>query len=313
MTARIRTIMGHLILGLSIVSCGGGDSATGPAWAALAPMTTSRADPAVGVINGVIYVAGGYTFDAAAGALSSVEAYDPVTNSWTSKAAMPARRFSAASAVIGGILYVAGGFDENEVPVNSVFAYNPATNSWSTKTSMFRPRAAPAGGNRAGLFHVTGGSFDSTEVYNPATNTWAYKKGLGTEFYPGATGAVIGDTFYAIVGPTGQPDWDYPVVAFAGTEWTYPTAVPTSRSEASSAVLGGKLFVIGGLANQTTFLRNVEAWDPATNKWSSFRPLPAARYSAVATALDGVIYVIGGISGPVNSPRTEKSIISLKP
>ena len=57
-------------------------------WSPKAPMSVSRVSPAVGVINGVIYVAGGTNSGLT---LASVEAYTPGTNTWAPKAALPTR------------------------------------------------------------------------------------------------------------------------------------------------------------------------------------------------------------------------------
>src|SRR5215469_15231054 len=72
-------------------------------WSSKAPMATARYFLAGGVVNGILYAVGGY--DSAAGQLSSVEAYDPATNSWTAKAAMPTARAGLAVGVVDGVVY----------------------------------------------------------------------------------------------------------------------------------------------------------------------------------------------------------------
>jgi N-acetylneuraminic acid mutarotase len=76
-------------------------------------MPTGRADAVAGVVNGILYVAGGVGCpDIGCGwDLDTVEAYDPVTNAWKTKAAMPTKRMSPAAGVINGVLYVVGGFN----------------------------------------------------------------------------------------------------------------------------------------------------------------------------------------------------------
>jgi hypothetical protein len=57
-------------------------------WAPRTPMPTARTWLTSSVVNGIIYVIGGYN-----GAyLSTNEAYDPATNTWTTKASMPTAR-----------------------------------------------------------------------------------------------------------------------------------------------------------------------------------------------------------------------------
>ena len=90
--------------------------------------------PAVGVINGKLYVAGGR--NAAGTAVATLHVYDPATNTWSTKAAMPSARFGAAGQVINGKLYVVGGTNAAGVVLAATLVYDPATNQWSTKAAM---------------------------------------------------------------------------------------------------------------------------------------------------------------------------------
>jgi hypothetical protein len=76
---------------------------------------------------------------------STVEAYDPATNTWSTKASMPAPLADMSAAVVGGLIYVAGGEYPGTVPGgpvyhSEVYAYNPFTDTWATKASMPRAR-----------------------------------------------------------------------------------------------------------------------------------------------------------------------------
>ena len=61
-----------------------------------------------GVINGVIYVAGGYN----GGALSSVYAYDLLNDKWITQASLPTPRWAPAAGAINGRFFVAGGSND---------------------------------------------------------------------------------------------------------------------------------------------------------------------------------------------------------
>jgi N-acetylneuraminic acid mutarotase len=91
-------------------------------WTTKAPMPTERVLFAVGVLNGVIYVAGG---DGGPGPLSVVEAYDPSTNSWSTRASMPTARYGLAGGVVNNTLFAIGGTDANPVGMSTVEAYTP--------------------------------------------------------------------------------------------------------------------------------------------------------------------------------------------
>ncbi|WP_347566354.1 kelch repeat-containing protein [Scytonema sp. UIC 10036] len=56
------------------------------------------------------------------------------------------------------------------------------------------------------------------------------------------------------------------------------------------------MVVMGGEGSSGVFAQ-VEAYDPATNKWESFAPMPTPRHGMGAVAIGDAIYVAGG--GPV--------------
>jgi N-acetylneuraminic acid mutarotase len=68
------------------------------------PRTHLEADTPV--VNGRIYVIGGWN---GVTALSTVEEYDPATNSWRTLAPMPTARYGLATAVVDGNIYAIGG------------------------------------------------------------------------------------------------------------------------------------------------------------------------------------------------------------
>ena len=97
-------------------------------WQQLAAMPTARNSHAAAVVDGKIYVSGGYT---KSGVLSDAfEAYDPVTNTWTTLASLSHPRADHASAVINGKLCVFGGYSRSG-RTELVEVYSPASNSWA--------------------------------------------------------------------------------------------------------------------------------------------------------------------------------------
>jgi N-acetylneuraminic acid mutarotase len=63
-----------------------------------------------------------------------------------------------------------------------------------------------------------------------------------------------------------------------------------ARLGAASAVVDGKIYVIGGMAGQ----RKVEAYDPATDTWTEKAELGGPTVISSASVVNGKIYVIGG-------------------
>ena len=86
--------------------------------------------------------------------------------------------------------------------------------------------------------------------------------------------------------------------------WMTGEPAPTARTEVAVAALDGLIYVVGGferpgswMIRQSSISTKVEAYDPATNRWSSKPDLPVGLHHAGAAALDGALYVVGGFTG----------------
>jgi N-acetylneuraminic acid mutarotase len=148
-------------------------------WSTRPAMPRPRGASVTGVIDDVIYVAGGL----AGGAVDLVDSYEPSTGTWTELAPLPAPRDHACGAAINGILYVAGGRTGSpDGPVPTVYAYDPSANQWTEKAPMPTGRGGTACGVIDNKLIVVGGEgndadpsgvFPQTELYDPATDTWS--------------------------------------------------------------------------------------------------------------------------------------------
>jgi len=127
-------------------------------------MPTARTVLGVGVVNGILYAVGGISAAAPQG-VSTVEAYDPTTDTWTTKAPMPTPRNSLTIGVMNGILYAVGGGNSSGF-LGTVEAYDPSADTWTTETSMPTARAGLEAGVVNGTLYAVGG-FNPTEL---ATN-----------------------------------------------------------------------------------------------------------------------------------------------
>ena len=79
-------------------------------------------------------------------------------------------------------------------------------------------------------------------------------------------------------------------------QWESMTQMPTHRALAATAVLDGRIYVIGGAFNRNDMATHtVEAYDPVTNTWdTTIQDLPIPICAATAETVDGKIYVMGG-------------------
>ena len=89
------------------------------------------------VLDGKLYAVGGY--DGLGESLSSVERYDPTSNTWEAVAPMTTARGSHAVAVLDGKLYAVGGRGLDG-RLSSVERYDPAVGAWEAVASMAAAR-----------------------------------------------------------------------------------------------------------------------------------------------------------------------------
>jgi hypothetical protein len=86
-------------------------------------MPTARDQVAGAAVNGIIYVAGGYS---STGAVATVEAYNTASDTWSTVAPLPFRLYGASAAALNGTLYVMGGFNSGNATIGNVEAFTPS-------------------------------------------------------------------------------------------------------------------------------------------------------------------------------------------
>jgi len=91
-------------------------------WRERTEMSAPKADHTASVIDGKIYVIGGYfKKDREFKKLSTIEIYDPATDRWTQASEMPMGKWGHKTEVIDGQFYIFGGG-----PATSVQVYDPS-------------------------------------------------------------------------------------------------------------------------------------------------------------------------------------------
>lgn len=170
-------------------------------WATLAPMAAEYAAGAgaTGVINGKIYVVGGYRDGVSVADLSL---YDPQTNTWDhTLPPLPEARDHLVGAAVGGVVYAISGRTGGISGIRGrVDAYDPTSNQWTGRAPIPTPRGGMAAGVVDGQIIVVGGEgsdapsgvFAEVESYDPVGNTWKSlepmrtpRHGMGAAGYEG--------------------------------------------------------------------------------------------------------------------------------
>ncbi len=241
-------------------------------WVAVASLDTARTNIAAVGADGKVYIAGGNLDGGITGfrTVTTLEVYDPASDSWTTKQPMSVKRSRAAAAESGGKIYVMGGIQtNNQAPVATVEEYDPSTDTWTAKADMPTARFG-AGVVTAsdGKIYVFGGgdlsqNFSIVDVYDPSTNSWSSREPMPVA--RNVPGAVLGDD--------------------------------------------GLIYIIGGVPQGGGGLNTVDVYDPATDGWSTGPQMLGERYVfGTAKAANGRIYVVGGVYNDDQSDtnRTEE-------
>ena len=194
---------------------------------------------------------------------------------WKNVAPFPEPREELLGSAAGGKLYVFAGLIPLWKPAGVVYEYDPAADKWTKK----KPMALPA-------HHVALASFNN-KIY-----------AFGGFVYPTSGSAAWVPIDNA---------WEYDP---ATDSWKALAPMPIKRGAASAAVVGDRIYVIGGATTQPWAKENflsqvtpqrglgtVQAYDPKTNTWKELTPMPTPRNHAAIGAVNGKIYVIGGRVG----------------
>ncbi|MYC77375.1 sigma-70 family RNA polymerase sigma factor [Candidatus Poribacteria bacterium] len=147
-----------------------------------------------------------------------------------------------------------------------------------------------------------------------STAQWTQKADMPTVRANFATAVVDGEIF-AIGGQIRAETDEFGELALSKVEmydpetdtWERKADMPTARSAASTSVVDGKIYAIGGeevekikvykgWVNKIKNLPTVEMYDPSTDTWTQKADMPTARSYFSTSVMDGKIYAIGGTS-----------------
>ena len=140
-------------------------------WTVVPRMLSARSFFAGGVIDGRVYVAGGYSTDQFE--LDSAEVLDPVNGVWQPVASMGANMASSDSAVIGGRLYVTEGCAWPFFSSPRGQVYDPKADRWEAMPAGMREgwtgQSVVIDGR---LFVISEYERMKVKVYDPETDSW---------------------------------------------------------------------------------------------------------------------------------------------
>jgi N-acetylneuraminic acid mutarotase len=185
---------------------------------------------------------------------------DHTKSFWTNSSSIPTPRTEVSATAVGDSVYVIGGFNAQGQPANIVEVYNTKNNTWSSAAPLPHPlHHTAAATSLNGKLYVVGGFLDSQ--WTPSNRLFIYDP--------------------------------------LKNQWHEGKQMPTARGALTANFVNGILYAIGGQSLSSSsspsgILTINEAYDTASNTWTTKSLMPTARHHAASGVVNGKLYVIGG-------------------
>jgi N-acetylneuraminic acid mutarotase len=144
-------------------------------WTAKAHMLVAQGSAGAVVYKNIIYVIGGNTNGAQR--ITTVESYNPATNTWKKEHGLRIGKSETSAGVIGDTIVAADGYTKSGDTGDNE-AYDIATNTWTHLASDPTPRNGACTGAVGAELYLSDGDNDSNnaisvnESFNPKTDKW---------------------------------------------------------------------------------------------------------------------------------------------
>jgi hypothetical protein len=199
-------------------------------------------------------------------------------------------------------LFLIGGRKDFNQPGLSFFTdtwmYDLDTKIWTRKADVLGEVTG------MGVVHYDGkiylkGQWGSTEflIYDIVTDVWSYGAAMPDQLYDFGFVAYDGK-IYAATGGIGTTAGNKTLIYDIATDsWSYGAEAPRAREgQYGSALVDGKIYVLGGSDLDWDFPLFVDIYDIATDTWTS-EPIPqpeiASAYGAIG-AVGPYVFIVGG-------------------
>jgi N-acetylneuraminic acid mutarotase len=253
--------------------------------------------------DGRVLVSGG--LDAKNNTLSSVEIYDPATNTWTDGPSIPKRGAHIQHTLNDGRVLVAAGYTDyltySTTGAVSTYLFDPNTNLWTEVGSLHTAKplsgSAVCGDGRVLILGESGAEVGNTEIFNPLTESWTETDPLNQK-RSGTTLVTMADGKVMAAGGWAASSQQATVEIYDPSTETWTTVEPlnVARASASGSLLtDGRILISGGTTTSSNALTESEIYDPATDTWTLQQPLVSGRMMGTQVTLSsGEVILAGG-------------------
>uniref|UniRef100_A0A8C2J3B2 Kelch like family member 28 n=1 Tax=Cyprinus carpio TaxID=7962 RepID=A0A8C2J3B2_CYPCA len=261
-------------------------------WIGLAPLSVPRYEFGVAVLEQKVYVVGGIATHMRQGISyrrheSSVERWDPDSNTWASVERMAECRSTLGVVVLAGELYALGGYD-GQYYLQSVEKYGPKLKEWQPVAPMTKSRSCFATAALDGMIYAIGGygpaHMNSVERYDPSKDSWDMVASMADKRINFGVGVMLG--FIFVVGGHNGVSHLSSIERYdpQQNQWTACRPMNEPRTGVGSAVVDNSLYVVGGHSG-SSYLSAVQRYEPITDSWHDSSGMMYCRCNFGLTAL----------------------------
>lgn len=282
---------------------------------------TKRHENAMATANGKLYLLGGR-------GVKPVDEYDFKKDSWTSLKETPLEMSHFQAVTYKNEIYVLGAFTggyPHEVPIPDIYIFNPVKNEWRKGASIPQNRLRGAAGAfvlNDKIYLVCGiqdGHWDGQvtwfDEFDPATGKWTT---LADAPRPRdhVQVAVLDNKLYLAGGrlSTARINQvlntvikEVDVYDFKTGKWSTMDAsnnLPTLRAGNTTVVYDNKILIIGGESDaHVEAHKEVEAFNPQTQKWEKLPMLHQGRHGTQAVSLNKKVFIAAGSANRGGGPE----------
>ncbi len=271
-----------------------GSSCTSGSWVTKWSMNDARWSFAVTTYNWKIYVMWWYSNGTSSSIqLSSVEEYDPTTNTWTKKTSMSNAKSWAKAVTINNKIYVLWVWQ-------SLDEYNPITNTWTTKQYSINYLNSTSSvlvlNNKIYVIWWNWNIWDEKDliVYDPTTDTWTQKASMN--IWRSSHSSVVYNWKIYVVW------WQYlvngswkrtnTVEMYDPTTdtWIQKSSMLTERYDLWTVIYNNKIYAIWWYTSWNIW--TVEEYDIGTDTWITKESMPYWRSGMTPILYNNKIYIV---------------------
>ena len=257
------------------------------------PFPVSHNEASTFVHDGRLLTVAGRANSEGRGDQDDLLSFNPTSGLWSHLGRIPEPLLGAAAFAVGNSVVVGLGTLSGNDPVNPVFWQLDLRNAWRPADPLPEAMGEVAGGVIDGSFYLLGEGSNRTLRYDLASGTWDKSGGVRPAMGHHHAAEVWDERLWLFGGLERNSPGLVQIYTPQTRQWELGPSMPFRAGSSASALINGRFYVAGGIADQKT-TGEAAMLDPATMKWTSIAPMPRPRNHA-ASGTDGErLFVFGG-------------------